>query len=237
MSVTTLKEMPFSQDEKAAYAIAKKIREYGDRMKKPTFGFLHDFYTLSTEQRDGEEVDVIKFKANSFKNLLNENPPSDIVSKKKDTLLIAFQIGIHKGDPVWRTVDTHQGHIVLKSTHENKIVIANEKWFQEKSADSDVYHIGTGEMRFVGGDDGIGPFVGYNYWNGHNLQTVTIEAEFFEPDFKRVDEKTERDILSAYFNRSYKQDIESEKLYEADGYEFVISRNVWEWALATVHAK
>ena len=90
-----------SEQEKSVYDLARQIREYGEKTGQPTFAFLDWFYTLTKSVENGETVDVIRFKKHSFKNLLNVDAPDDVVSRKKDKLLLAFQIGLHNGEPVW----------------------------------------------------------------------------------------------------------------------------------------
>lgn len=97
-----MKTIKMSEQEKQAYVIANQLRKWGEKNNQSNFSFLENFYTLTTQLENGDAIDVIKFKAHSFKNLLGTDAPNDIISRKKDKLLIAFQIGLHNGDPVWR---------------------------------------------------------------------------------------------------------------------------------------
>lgn len=85
-----------------AYQVARLLREHGEATGAENFGFLDNFYTMTTElDENGNSVDVIRFKKHSFERE-GLDVCSDIRSTHKDKLLIAFQIGLHKGDPIWR---------------------------------------------------------------------------------------------------------------------------------------
>lgn len=130
-----------------------------------------------------------------------------------------------------------KGFIVLESNHqEGKIVIAIEKWFEEKSDDEEVYYDNYGQKCYVGGEEGIGPFLGYDYHDGHNWRTVTISADFFDADYSRVDEEKEREILEAFFIKSYKSEGQGLKHYEANDFIFTVSAWQGSWEIATVES-
>lgn len=128
-----------------------------------------------------------------------------------------------------------QGFIVLESNYEDgAIVIAREKWFEEKSNDNDVFYDKYGQKCYVGGEEGVGAFVGYDYFDGHNWRTVTISCDFFDSDFVRVDEEKEQEILEAYFVKSYDSEGSGLKHYKAN--DFIFTESAWQgnWEIATV---
>jgi hypothetical protein len=128
-----------------------------------------------------------------------------------------------------------KGYIVLLSNgDDDKTVIALEKWFEEKLNDDDVYYDKYGQEKYVGGEDSIGPFVGYDYHDGHNWRTVTISADFFNSDFSRLQEDEEREILEAYFIKSFESEVQGIKHYNANGYLFKVSAWQGSWEIATV---
>ena len=95
------KLVDFNPEEKAAYDIAMSVRKYGIKINAPNNGFTESFYTISKVKKDEGIVDVIKFKKQSFPNLLQKGCPQDIESKSEDKLLIAFTVGIIGGTPKW----------------------------------------------------------------------------------------------------------------------------------------
>lgn len=76
----------------------------------------------------------------------------------------------------------------------------------------------------------------YDYWNGHNWQSIIIEHEHdLDTDFHRVIEEKEEEILQDYF-----KDVEGEdhgtglKKYEGDKYDFYTSMGQGHWWEAEV---
>lgn len=84
-----------------AYEAALKIREYGAKTNQNTWAFADQFYTMSTQSRDGVTGTAIIFKKHSFTNLLGAEAPEDIFSTLDDKLIPAFQIGLSGGKPQW----------------------------------------------------------------------------------------------------------------------------------------
>lgn len=95
------KLVDFNPEEKAAYDIAMSVREYGIKTNAPNNGYTGSFYTVCKVNKEGNMVDVIKFKKQAFTNLLQKECPEDIESKSEDKLLIAFTVGIIGGTPKW----------------------------------------------------------------------------------------------------------------------------------------
>lgn len=91
----------FTPEEQKAYNAGLLIRKYGEQTNQPIYGFADSFYTQSTMQVDGKSATLISFKAHSFKNLLQAEPPKDIISKEGDKLVIAFTIGLVGGKEHW----------------------------------------------------------------------------------------------------------------------------------------
>lgn len=97
-----------NKEERKAYNIAKKIREYGERTNQPTYGFMNSFYNVGSRTgKSGKQIHVIKFKESVCKNELGI-APEEIESKEGDKLYIAFTIGLVGGKPHWVTPDKEE---------------------------------------------------------------------------------------------------------------------------------
>jgi hypothetical protein len=95
-------QIPFNEQEQKCYEIAKSIRNYAEKTKQSTYGFADAFYTMQSGSQDGKKFTHIKFKAHSFKNLMNMEAPEDIFQFDFDgKLLPAFMVGLLGSRPFW----------------------------------------------------------------------------------------------------------------------------------------
>jgi len=73
----------------------------------------------------------------------------------------------------------------------------------------------------------------YNYWNGNNHQTVTLDTDY-PTDLERIDSELEDEILEDYENCSSESESNGFIYYKGEKYGFVKSAWATSWEIATV---
>lgn len=66
---------------------------------------------------------------------------------------------------------------------------------------------------------------GFNYWNGHNWQTVIVWSENGEPDYKVIEEDSEK-MNEAIENCEFIEETLGKEYYETE--DFWIVRSAWQ---------
>lgn len=124
--------------------------------------------------------------------------------------------------------------IALKSNHDESVVITTEDQFEyiDRSEIYDKYGQLLGE-EYKGCE-----VLAYNFFNGHNWQTIIIEDDWLLPEYERLAESEEKELLEDYKfaldNEEGESKIGAKTYYQGKENQFCSGNYASDWTVAWV---